>query len=170
MSEEYPNCVVSTFSIKEKLFAQLTYNAGVIVAAYGLFLNHPSLAFSYLLYAYLGILLVVRYTICPRCPHLNLAVDCLQLPAFIMKRIISPKRKGPLSLPEKILLPIVLYGTFIFPLYWISSNRYILVLFILLFGGHLLGLQLHFCRNCENVNCIQNQKRNFIGTDPYEQS
>ena len=169
MSEEYPNCVVSTFSIKEKLFAQLTYNAGVIVAAYSLFLNHPSLA-SYLLYAYLGILLVVRYTICPRCPHLNLAVDCLQLPACIMKRIISPKRKGPLNLPEKILLPIVLYGTFILPLYWISSNRYVLVLFVLLFGGHLLGLQLHFCRNCENVNCIQNQNRNFIGTDPYEQS
>lgn len=169
MNKKYPNCI-SAFTIKEKLFAQLTYNAGVIVAAYGLFLNHPSWAVAYLLYAYIGILLVVRYTICPRCPHLNIANDCLQLPASIMKRIISSKRKGPLSYPEKILLPIVLYGTFILPLYWISSNRYILVMFILLFGGHLLGLHLHFCRNCENVNCIQNQKRNFIGTDPYEQS
>jgi hypothetical protein len=148
-----------TFTFREKLFAQLTYNAGVIVAAYGLFLNSPSLAVAYLLYSYIGILLLIRYTICPRCPHLHVANDCVQLPSSIMKMIISSNRKGPLSLPEKILFLLVLYGTFMIPIYWIASNKVILATFLLLFGGHLLGLHIHFCQKCENTSCIQNRQR-----------
>lgn len=157
MNKEELNCA-STFTFKEKLFAQFTYNAGVIVATYGLFLNNPSLAVAYLLFAYIGILLVVRYTICPRCPHLHEADDCVQLPAPIMKLIISSDRKGPLSITEKLLLPVVLYGTFMLPIYWIASNKLVLLLFLMLFGGHLLGLHIHFCQKCENTSCIQNKR------------
>jgi hypothetical protein len=145
------------FSFQEKFFAQFTYNAGVIVAAYGLFLNHPSLGIAYLLYSYIGILLVIRYTVCARCPHLNIASDCLQLPAPIMKMIISPNRTGPLNLSEKILFLLVLYGTFVLPIYWIASNIFILVAFLILFGGHLMGLHIHFCRKCQNKSCIQSR-------------
>jgi hypothetical protein len=145
------------FTFLEKIFAQFTYNAGVMVATYGLYLSNPNLALAYFLFSYIGILIVVRYTICPRCRHLNAGNDCVQLPVSIMKKLISPNRKGPLSSVEKLLLPVVLFGTLLLPLYWLSSHVLILIIFLTLFGGHLLGLYLHFCPNCENRFCVKNR-------------
>ena len=149
---------IPKFTLKEKVFAQFTYNSGVWVAAYGLYLNNARLGIGYLLCAYFGIFLLVRYTICPRCPHLHAANDCVNLPAFFMKKIISKQRKGPLNTSEKCLFVTVLYGTLIFPVYWLSSNAVLMTAFIVLFGGHLLSLKLHFCKNCENKVCIQNKR------------
>jgi hypothetical protein len=151
---------IESFSLGEKLYAQFTFNAGVITAAYGLFLNSTIIGVAYLLYAYIGILLLMRYTVCPRCPHLHIANDCVQMHPSIVKIIISPKRKGPLNIYEKILFVMIMYGILILPIYWIASNAIILVLFLLFFGGHLLGLHLHFCPNCQNKSCIQNRNRN----------
>lgn len=150
---------IPKFTLKEKLFAQFTYNLGVMVAAYGLYLNHTSLGIGYLVGAYIGIFLLVRYTICPRCPHLLAANDCVNLSAPIMKMIVSTKRKGPLNTFEKSLFIFVLYGAFIFPIYWLSSNSVILMAFVLLYGAHLFSLKMHFCRNCLNKSCIQYNKR-----------
>lgn len=152
---------IPKFTFKEKLFAQFTYNAGVMVAAYGLYLKNAGLGIGYLLGAYVGIFLLVRYTICPRCPHLHVADDCVNLSASIMKKIVSMKRKGPLNTFEKSLFIIALYGTFIFPIYWLSSNPIILIAFVMLYGGHLLSLKMHFCRNCANKSCIQNPGKSF---------
>jgi hypothetical protein len=153
---------IPKFTFKEKVFAQFTFNSGVLVAACGLYLNHASLGIGYLIGAYLGIFLLVRYTICPRCPHLHAADDCVNLPASIMKKIISTRRKGPLSFFEKILFVFVLYGAFIFPIYWLSSNPVLLTAFVILYGGHLLSLKLHFCKNCANKCCLQNRSgRNY---------
>ena len=151
---------ICTFTFAEKLYAQLTFNGGVAVAAYGLFLINSGLGIAYLLYAYVGILLLIRYTVCARCPHLNKANDCVQLPAPMMKKIIASPRSGALNRYEKILFVLVLYGTFILPLYWLASQPMVLILFIALFGGHLAGLRLHFCRNCQNTICIQNRNKN----------
>lgn len=147
--------LIPKFSLKEKVFAQFTYNSGVMVAAYGLYLNDKSWGIGYLMGAYFGIFLLVRYTICPRCPHLHAANDCANLSASIMKKIVSCRRKGPLNIFEKGLFVFVLYGTFIFPIYWLSSNIIILTAFIILYGGHLLSLKMHFCRKCANKSCIQ---------------
>lgn len=149
----YRGCT-RTFTFQEKLFAQFTYNAGVLVAAYGLLINSTGLAVAYLLFSYIGILVVIRYTVCPRCPHLHIANDCVQLPAAIMKRIVSPNHRGPISIPEKLLLALVLYGTLLLPIYWLVANKLILVIFLMIFGGHLLGLHVHFCQKCENRSCI----------------
>lgn len=150
---------IGTFTFKEKIFAQLTYNAGVIIAAYGLYLNSISLGIVYLIGAYVGIFLLVRYTICPRCPHLHVANDCVNLPAPIMKKIVSPNRKGSLTIFEKSLFLIALYGTFIFPIYWLTSNIIILILFLILYGSHLLSLKMHLCKDCANKVCIQNKSK-----------
>lgn len=150
---------LGTFTFKEKLFAQFTYNIAVMIAVYGLYLNNKSLGIGYLIGAYIGIVLLIRYTICPRCPHLHVANDCVNLPAPIMKKIVSPNRKGTLNIFEKSLFIIVLYGTFILPIYWLSSNIIILIAFIILYGGHLLSLRVHFCKNCANKSCIQNRGR-----------
>jgi hypothetical protein len=146
---------IPKFTLKEKLIAQLTYNSGVMVGAYGLYLNNTSLGIGYFIGAYLGIFLLVRYTICPRCPHLRVADDCANLSASIMKKIVSKKRKGFLNTFEKGLFIVGLYGTFVFPIYWLASNIILLTAFILLYGGHLLSLQMHFCRKCANKCCIQ---------------
>ena len=138
-----------TFSFGEKLYAQVTFNAGVMVAAYGLFLESTMLGIAYLLFTFVGIFLLVRYTICPRCPHLHKGNDCVQMHASIVKMMVSPKRTGPLTMYEKSLFIVVLYGIFIMPIYWIASNTVILILFLALFGGHLLGLHMHFCPNCQ---------------------
>lgn len=149
---------ISPFSLGEKLYAQITFHGGIITGAYGLFLNSTTLGIAYLLYAYIGIILLMRYTVCPRCPHLLVANDCVQLHPKLTKKIICPNRKGPLNLYEKILFTMVLYGILILPIYWIASNIIILILFLLLYGGLLLGLHLHFCPNCENKICIHKRK------------
>jgi hypothetical protein len=153
---------IPEFTVGEKWFAQVTYNSGVMVAAWGLYLNNPKLGIGFLLGAYIGIFLLVRYTVCPRCPHLHTADDCVNLSASIMKKIVSMRRRGPLNAFEKSLFVIVLYGTFIFPIYWLSSNIPFLIAFIILYGGHLLSLKMHFCRNCENKSCIQNFRNRLI--------
>lgn len=153
---------ICTFTLKEKIYAQFTFNAGVLTGAYGLYLNNAILGISYLLYSYIGIVLLMRYTVCPRCPHLHAANDCLQLHPSIAKIIVSPKRKGPPNLFEKILFVMVIYGILILPIYWIYSNTLILVLFLLFYGGQLLGLHLHFCLECQNGSCIQNRNKNLI--------
>lgn len=155
---------ICAFTLKEKIYAQFTFNAGVLTGAYGLFLNNTILGIFYLLYSYIGIVLLMRYTVCPRCPHLHAANDCVQLHPSITKIIISSKRKGPLNISEKILFVMVLYGILILPIYWIYSNTIILVLFLLFYGGQLLGLHLHFCRDCQNRSCIQNRNKNVIST------
>ncbi len=152
------NCEsICKFSIKEKLYAQLSFNGGVIIGAYGLLQHSNTLAVIYLLYSYVGILLLMRYTVCPRCPHLHVAGDCLQLHPSLTKRIIAPNRKGPLNIYEKLLFVIVLYGILIIPIYWIASNLVILILFLLFYGGMLLSLWFYFCRDCKNTICIQNR-------------
>ena len=149
---------ISQFSLKEKFYAQISFHGGVLTGAYGLSLVSTSLGITYLLYAYIGILLLMRYTVCPRCPHLRVANDCLQLHPSITKIIISPNRKGALNIFEKIFFCMVYYGILLLPIYWIASNTIILVLFLLLYGGLLLTMHLHFCPNCENRICIQNRK------------
>jgi len=153
---------ICTFTLKEKIYAQFTFNAGVLVGAYGLFLNSTILGTAYLLYAYIGILLLMRYTVCPRCPHLHVANDCVQLHPSIAKIIVSPARKGPLNTFEKFLFVMVLYGILILPIYWIASDTVVLILFLLFYGGQLLGLHLHFCRDCQNQSCIQNRNKNLL--------
>ncbi len=150
--------VISSFSIGEKLYAQVTFHGGILIGAYGMLLNSTALGLAYLIYAYIGILLLMRYTVCPRCPHLLVAQDCVQLHPKLTQKIISPNHKGPLNLYEKVIFIMVLYGIFIFPIYWIISNTLIFILFLLFYGGQLLGLHLHFCPKCENKICIHNSK------------
>ena len=148
---------VCGFSKKEKLYAQLSFHGGIIIGTYGLLQHNTVLALAYFLYSYIGILMLMRYTVCPRCPHLHVAGDCLQLSPVLTKRIISSSRKGPLNIYEKILFVSVLYGILIIPIYWVASDLRILIPFLILYGGLLLSLYFYFCKNCRNTVCIQNR-------------
>ncbi len=143
-----------SFSLREKIFAQFTFSIGVIVASYGLFLENTLWGIGYLLYVTISFFLLMRYTICPRCPHLHVANDCVNLPPSIVKKIIS-KRKGALSIFEKTIFVLALYGSFALPIYWIYSKPIILITFLIFYGSHLLGLHTYYCPKCENKSCIQ---------------
>jgi len=63
------DCKSLKFSLKEKIITQCGFHGGILIGAYGLYLSH-SYAIAYLLFSYIGISLLMRFTVCPRCPHL----------------------------------------------------------------------------------------------------
>ncbi|BBD09281.1 hypothetical protein [Desulfovibrio ferrophilus] len=158
MRSEHGQCAkVGGFSLKEKLFAQGTFNLAVIIGAYGMWVLSPILALGYLVYALGSFTLLMRYTICARCPHLLQAGDCLFLPASLARKIIATDRSGPLGLGEKIILYAAFVGTFLTPVILLSSPL-LFWGYILFAGGCLVGLVLHFCKHCHNAVCPLNRR------------
>jgi len=149
-------CENLKFSVYEKIVAKTTFHGGVLIGVIGLYPINPIISLSFLVYSYVGILTFMRYTACPRCPHLLKGNDCVQLNPKLTKRIIS-NRKGPLNLLEKIIAVTVLYGILIIPIYWLLSNVLFLILFLIVYGGCLLFLNFYLCKSCENKYCILNK-------------
>ncbi|MBU1002507.1 MAG: hypothetical protein KKE73_08285 [Proteobacteria bacterium] len=148
---------VGGFSVGEKIFAQVTFNLSVFIAAYSLWLVRPIFAVAYLVYALGSFTLLMRYTICARCPHLFQAGDCLFLPASLARKIVASDRSGPLGFAEKTLLIGAFAGTFLPPIFWLSSPL-LFGGYVLMAGGCILGLLLHFCRHCHNMICPLNRR------------
>ena len=159
MDKEHSNSI-GTFTLWEIFSVQFSFIAGITAATYGLSLSNINLGIAYLLYVLITYLLLVRYTVCPRCPHLLVADDCLQLPTRLTKIIISTKRNGPLNRYEIIIFNLAWYGSLLIPIYWLLSKPIILVAFIVLYGGGvLLRTKLHFCSKCENKVCTKNRNK-----------
>ena len=159
MNQENSNSI-GPFTLWEKFSVQFSFHAGIIAATYGLCLSNIYLGFSYLLYVLISYFLLMRYTVCPRCPYLLVADDCLQLPTRLTKMIISTKRNGPLNRYEKIIFNLAWYGSLLLPIYWLLSKPILLVAFIIFYGGGvLLCTKLHFCSRCENKICMKNTNK-----------
>jgi hypothetical protein len=149
-----------SFTLWEKFSVQFSLFTGIAVAAYGLCLSNINLGIAYLLYVFITYFLLMRYTVCPRCPHLLIADDCLQLPTRLTKIIISTKRNGPLNRFEKIIFNLAWYGSLLIPIYWLLSKPIILVAFIILYGGGgLLHTKFRFCSKCANKICMKNRNK-----------
>ena len=138
------------FTSYEKVIAAVPFNLSILVGAYGLYLTSWRLTVIYLLYSYVGVIIMMRYTICPRCPHLLENNDCLNLPPSLLKKIISSQRQGPLNVYEKLLHILVTYGMLVIPLYWLASRLYLLVPFVVLYIIGQCTFTFHFCKNCHN--------------------
>ncbi len=149
-------CNSLKFSLKEKIITQCGFHGGILIGAYGLYLSQ-SYAITYLLFSYIGIGLLMRYTVCPRCPHLFDGNDCCQLQPQLAKIIVGKRNDRPMNIIEKSLWFVVLYGILIMPIYGLLSNTPYLVAFIAVYGGYLLYLKLHLCKNCQNKACMQNK-------------
>ena len=145
------------FTSREKVIAAVPFNLSILVGAYGLYLVNWKLTVFYLLYSYVGVLMMMRYTICPRCPHLLKNNDCLNMPPALAKKLISSKRQGPLNFYEKLLHRSVAYGMLLIPLYWLVSSVYLLIPFVVLYLIGQCTFRYHFCKNCQNEVCIQNR-------------
>ena len=151
-----------TFSAIEKIIAAIPFNASILIGAYGLFLTSWALTVLYLVFSYVGILVMMRYTICPRCPHLLKGNDCLNLPAPFVKKLIAKNRKGPLNNFEKMLHRTVKYGILIIPIYWLLPYLYLLIPFAVFYFIGQVTFIFYFCRQCKNEVCIQNRNARCI--------
>ena len=151
---------ISKFTSLEKFSVQFSAFAGITAATYGLCLTNIYIGIAYPLYVLISYFLLMRYTVCPRCPHLLVADDCLQVPTRLTKIIISNKRNGPLNQYEKIIFNLAWYGSLLIPIYWLFSKPIILVAFLILYGGGVLLLtKLHFCSRCEIKICMKNRNK-----------
>ena len=151
-----------TFSAKEKIVAAIPFNLSILIGAYGLYLTNWVLTAIYLTFAYIGVLVMMRYTICPRCPHLLEGNDCLNMPASLVKKLIAKNRTGPLNIYEKTLHRTVNYGMLLIPVYWLIPYLYLLIPFLVFYFIGQATFFFHFCRHCENEVCIQNRNAGCI--------
>jgi len=152
-----PECKSLHFTTTEKIVAAIPFSTSIIIGAYGLWQISWMLTVAYLFFAYGGILLMMRYTICPRCPHLLEGNDCLNLPPAIAKKIIASNRKGTLNFHENLLHKMVKYGILLIPIYWLMPNFYLLIPFVVTYFVGQAIFTFYFCKHCKNTYCFQNK-------------
>ena len=150
-------CQVYRFTLGDKLLGQLVLNAGILIGAYGMWLSGPWPALAYLAYAYGGLVLITRYTVCPRCPHLLEADSCLFMPVGFVRRVISDSRTGPLRPGEKVILYTVFGGIVLIPIYWLLPHLWLLGAYLLVKVATVLAFDRHLCRKCRNDVCPLNK-------------
>jgi len=158
MSLTKSSCLADGFTTKEKIFAQTTFFGILIVGTIGILRVDMRFVIPYVFIAWYGIPgIIQRHIVCPRCPHLIEHEDCLQLHPAITKWLIK-KPKGPrFSLKEKAGFIFIMGMIPIYPLYWLSYNLPLLVLFISFAGLWYCGQILYFCNKCRVKHCPFNR-------------
>ncbi|MFH1288615.1 MAG: hypothetical protein ABII25_07970 [bacterium] len=153
-------CLATSFSIKEQIYAQITFNGFWGFGFLGIILQDWKWAIIYLFIVACGILgLVQRHLTCPRCPHLHVHGSCLQLHPKITKLLIKEQKNNPFSLNEKILFVSIFLLITIFPIYWLKNNIWFLTGFLLFGSMWYLGQFLYFCKRCRVSSCPFNKTK-----------
>ena len=146
------------FSIWEKMYAQFSFFAMGIIGTVGIALVDWRWIFPYLLIGVYGILgIVMRHLTCPRCPHLYVYNDCLQLPPKITKWLVKKPKKTPFSAFEKFLFYAIFILIPIFPVYWLLTNPILLIAFLITASMWYSGQLLYFCKRCRVKECPFNR-------------
>lgn len=142
------------FSVREKVWAQLSFQVMAVAAIVGIARVSWPWAVPYaVLYGYVLPGIVMRHVVCPRCPHLFVYDDCLQLPTSWTKWIVKQRRTTPWSAPERWTFYATLLLFPAYPVYWLGSQPILLTVFALSALAWYLGQWLHFCRRCRNSAC-----------------
>jgi hypothetical protein len=146
------------FSLSEKLWAQISFNAMCILGIIGIARVDPIWAVPYaFLYAYGIPFVVMRHLACPRCPHLRVYGDCLQLPPGLAKRLIKSYKDRPFSPLEKFLFYAIFILLPVYPLYWLLNSPPFLAAFLVSAGAWYAGQVLYFCKRCRVGECPFNR-------------
>lgn len=147
---------VIRFSFGEKTFIRSTFYLSVLIGMYGMWPASPGLALGYGVFVLVAYGLLMRYTVCARCPHLLQAGDCLFLPAPLAKMLVVP-REGSLSAAEHVIALAAVLGTILIPVYWLVAEPWLLGVFLLLTLGYAVGLKGHVCKKCQVAICPCNR-------------
>jgi MFS family permease len=148
------------FETWEKIYAQLSFIAIGTIGTVGVALVDWRWALVYALIYLYGIMgVVMRHLVCPRCPHLHEYHDCLQAPARLTRWLVRERKTAPLSTFEKLLFYTYFIFVPVFPVYWLLTNRLLLVAFLAAVGMWYLGQFFHFCRRCRVKQCPFNRAK-----------
>jgi hypothetical protein len=148
------------FSLKEQIYAQITFHGWWISGFVGIALQNWIWAILYLFIVAYGILgIIQRHLTCPRCPHLHEYDSCLQLPKRITKYVIKARKNTPFSPSEKILFISIFILITIFPIYWLKNDNIALAGFLLFGSMWCLGQFFYFCKRCRIPSCPFNRAK-----------
>jgi hypothetical protein len=151
---------VITFGSGEKLWIRSTFYLSVLIGMYGLWPAGPGPALGYLAFVAVSYGLLMRYSVCARCPHLFVAGDCLFMPASLARKLVSP-RSGGLKVWEAGVALAAAVGTVAIPVYRLAAEPLLLALFLGLSLGYVIGLAGHVCRKCQVEVCPCNRNPAF---------
>ena len=152
------------FSLWEKIYAQLTFNAMVFAGIAGIALSDWRWLLPYLVLTVYGILeIVMRHLACPRCPHLYVYGDCLQFPPKWTKWLVKERKTAPFSAAERWASYLIFLLIPAYPLYWLRSQPVLLAVFIASVSMWYLGQYLYFCKRCRTEACPFNRARLTAG-------
>lgn len=152
-------CILSaSFNLWEKIYAQFSFIAMSVIGTVGILIVDWPWVLPYILINWYGIPgIVMRHLICPRCPHLYEYGDCLQAPPKITKWVIKKQKITPLSPLEKVLFYLIFILIPAYPIYWLISNKILLIAFLLMAGMWYSGQFLYFCKRCRVNDCPFNR-------------
>lgn len=150
---------ICTFGFGEKLFTRITFFLSIAIGFYSIWLSSPIFAAGYLGYACVGYFLLMRFTVCARCPHVFVANDCLFIPAWLVKIYVA-KRTGELQIWEKAILFGAVCGTVVIPLYWLKADLLLLAFYLAVTVGCFGFLYTRICKEkCQVEVCPLNRRR-----------
>jgi len=152
-------CTLSNgFNLWEKIYAQFSFIAMSVIGTVGIVIVDWPWVLPYILINWYGIPgIVMRHLICPRCPHLYKYGDCLQAPLKITRWLIKKQKITPLSALEKVLFYLIFILIPTYPIYWLMSNKILLIAFLLMAGMWYSGQFLYFCKRCRVKECPFNR-------------
>ena len=146
------------FSFWEKSYAQFSFFAMSITGTVSIAIADWPWVLPYLIinwYAVPGI--VMRHLVCPRCPHLHQYNDCLQFPPKATRWLVRKQKVMPMNGFEKFLFVLIFTLIPIYPIYWLLSNKVLLIIFLASAAMWYAGQFLRFCKRCRVSSCPFNR-------------
>jgi len=148
------------FSLWEKLYAQLTFFTMLGTGIAGIARSDWRWLLPYLVLTVYGVLgIVMRHLTCPRCPHLFVYGDCIQLPPKWAKWLVKECKTGAFSAMETWTFYLIFLLIPTYPLYWLRSQPILLTAFVVSASMWYLGQLLYLCKRCRVVECPFNRVR-----------
>jgi hypothetical protein len=142
------------FNFREKIYAQSSFIAMGVLGTLGIIFENWIWVIPYIFICWYGIPgIVMRHLTCPRCPHLYEYGDCLQFPPIITKWLIKNQKTNPFSAIEKFLFYLIFIAIPIYPIYWLWSNKLLLIGFFITAVMWYSGQFFYFCKRCRVKVC-----------------
>jgi hypothetical protein len=158
MNEKINCSLAEGFSLWEKIYAQFSFIVMSIIGTVGIVLADWPWVLPYIFINWYGIPgIIMRHTNCPRCPHFHEYGDCLQAPLIITKWLVKKRKTTSFSALEKFLFYMIFILIPAYPIYWLLSNRILLIAFLITAGMWYLGQFLYFCKRCRVYDCPFNR-------------
>ena len=93
---------------------------------------------------------------CPRCAYYKTETRCLECLWWRWVPKIRKRKSGPPPKYIRIYTPIAVFTITCFPIYWLTSQWELLVLYVLSWGVLALSLYTAGCARCIDFDCKNN--------------